>query len=67
MQWRAPDNSLIMNPLIITVNQSINNTVYTCVIAINNHDTFNCPLQVAPDIFIMVKGMSTLYSNAYTF
>ena len=45
-----------MNPLIITVNQSINYGFYTCVITINNHDTSNCPLQVANEIFISVKG-----------
>ena len=56
VQWRAPDNSLIMNPLIITVNQSIKDGFYTCVITINNHDTSNCPLQSTPDIFIIVKG-----------
>ena len=56
VQWRAPDNSLIMNPLIITVNQSINNTFYTCIITINNHDTSNCPLQVATEVTISVKG-----------
>ena len=56
VQWRAPDNSLIMNPLIITVNQSINNTFYTCFITINNHDPSNCPLQLANEIAISVKG-----------
>ena len=56
VQWRAPDNSLIMNPLIITVNQSISNTFYTCIITINNHDTSNCPLQLTPEIFIRIKG-----------
>ena len=56
VQWRALDNSLIMNPLIITVNQSISNTFYTCVIIINNHDTSNCPLQAAHEVFISVKG-----------
>ena len=58
VQWRAPDNSLIMNPLIITVNQSLHSATYTCVIAITNHDdTSNCPLQVANEITIIsVKG-----------
>ena len=57
MQWRAAhDGSLIMNPLIITVNQSINNTFYTCFITINNHDTSNCPHQIANEIAISVKG-----------
>ena len=45
-----------MNPLIITVNQSISNTFYTCVITINNHDTSNCPFQVETNISISVKG-----------
>ena len=56
VQWIAPDNSLIMNPLIITVNQSINYGFYTCVITINNHDASYCPLQVPTDIAIRVKG-----------
>ena len=56
VQWRAPDNSQIMNPLIITVNQSINNTFYTCVITINNHDTSNCPHQLANEVLTSVKG-----------
>ena len=56
VQWRAPDNSLIMNPLIITVNQSISNTLYTCVITINNHDASYCPLYLANEVFISVKG-----------
>ena len=58
VQWRtpAPDNSLIMNPLIITINQSINNTFYTCVITINNHDTSNCPHQLANEVLTSVKG-----------
>ena len=56
VQWRAPDNSLIMNPLIITVNQSLHSATYACVIAINRP---NCPLQLATDIFISVKGNST--------
>ena len=67
VQWRAPDNSLIMNPLIITVNQSTNNGFYTCIILINTHDTYNCHLQLANEIAISVKGMSTSYSNVYTF
>ena len=45
-----------MNPLIITVNQSINNTLYTCIITVNNHNTSNCPLQVANEIIISIKG-----------
>ena len=56
VQWRAPDNSQIMNPLIITVNQSINYTFYTCFITINNHDISNCPAQIANEISISVKG-----------
>ena len=55
VQWMAPNNSLIMNPLIITVNQSIDNTLYTCIIKINNHNTSNCPLQVPTDIFTSGK------------
>ena len=53
VQWRAPDNSLTMNPLIITVNQSINYGFYTCIITVNNND--NC-FQVANEIAISVKG-----------
>ena len=60
VQWRtpAPDNSLIMNPLIIYVNQSLHSVTYTCVIAITNHDdTSTCPLQLATEITIIsVKG-----------
>ena len=56
VQWWATDNSLIMNPLIITVNQSISNTFYTCFITINNHDISNCPAQIANEISISVKG-----------
>ena len=59
VQWRTPDNSLIMNPLIITVNQSINNTFYTCIITVNNHDTSNC-LQLGSEIFVSVKGNVSL-------
>ena len=57
VQWKtpAPDSSLIMNPLIITVNQSTKHGFYACVITINNHDTSNCS-QITPDIFISVKG-----------
>ena len=57
VQWRAPDNSLIINPLIITVNLSINNGFYTCFITINNHDTSNCPPQLGSEIAISVKGI----------
>ena len=57
VQWRvAHDGSLIMNPLLITVNQSINSSFYTCIITINNHSTSNCPLQLATEISISVKG-----------
>ena len=56
VQWLTPDNSLIMNPLIITVNQSISNTVYACIIVITNHYPSNCPLQIANEIAISVKG-----------
>ena len=54
VQWRAPNKSLIMNPLILTVTRSTNNSFYTCIITINNHD--NCPPQLTPEIFISVKG-----------
>ena len=50
VQWRTPDNSMIMNPLIITVNQSTKNGSYTCFITISNHDT------LANEIAISVKG-----------
>ena len=58
VQWIAPDNSLIMNPLIITVHvdQSLKNTFYSCVITINNYNSSNCPRQVANEIAISVKG-----------
>ena len=56
VQWRAPDNSLIMNPLIITANQSINYGFYTCVIAVNNYNPFYCSLQIANEFFVSVKG-----------
>ena len=52
-----------MNPLIITVNQSINYTFYACVITINNHDPSNCPHQIANEIAISVKGNVNLVVN----
>ena len=55
VQWRAPDNSLIMNPLLITVNQSTKDGFYTCIITIGNNDQFKC-LQAKSEVFISVKG-----------
>ena len=43
------------NPLILTVNQSINNYEwYTCIITINNNPP-NCPRQWA-EVLLQVKG-----------
>lgn len=43
------------NPLILTVNQSINNYEwYTCIITINNNSP-NCPRQWA-EVLLQVKG-----------
>ena len=41
---------MIMNPLIITVNQSTQDGYYTCFITISNHDT------LANEIYVSVKG-----------
>ena len=42
------------NPLLLTVNQSINYEWYTCIITINNNPP-NCPRQYA-EVLLQAKG-----------
>ena len=49
---------LFNNPLIITVNQSVNNTRYTCIITVDGNPN-SCKTQTK-DILITVRGKSEL-------
>ena len=53
VQWKSSD--VVFNyPLIITVNQSINNTRYTCIITVDgNPDSCNTQEK---DILLTVRG-----------
>ena len=73
VQWRTPDdNLLIMNPLMITVNQSVQEGFYTCIITIGHSDPFKC-LQAKNEVFISLKSnvnfivdlMFTHFKNRY--
>ena len=56
VQWKEYESGTIwnINPLILTANQSINNTVYACHIKIT-YNPDNCPVQQA-NVSITVKG-----------
>ena len=53
VQWNSSD-VLFNNPLIITVNQSVNNTRYTCIITVDGN-TDRCKAQIK-DISLTVRG-----------
>ena len=59
-QWiESTSDKILNNPLILTVNQLINNTYYTCNVTINNNPA-NCPSQQAY-LSIRVKGIISTY------
>ena len=57
VQWvEKTSNKLLNNPLILTtVNQSINNTLYTCSVIIYRNPV-NCPIQQVK-VLVTVKGI----------
>ena len=52
-QWNLSD-VVFNNPLIITVNQSVNNTRYTCIIKLDGNPD-SCKAQTK-DILLTVRG-----------
>ena len=52
-QWKS-FNEMFNNPLIITVNQSVNNTRYTCIITVDGNPD-SCKNQTK-DILLTVRG-----------
>ena len=63
VQWiESTPGKILDNPLIITVNQLINNTFYTCNATVNNNPA-NCPPQLAY-LSITVKGIISTYIYA---
>ena len=65
VQWvEYTSNKLLNNPLILMMNQSVNNTVYTCSVLIIENPA-NCPFQQV-NVSVTVKGMvckQCLYIN----
>ena len=57
VQWKSSD-VLFNNPLIITVNQSVNNTRYACIITVDGNPDI-CKAQTK-DILFTVRGRSEL-------
>ena len=53
VKWKS-SNVVFNNPLIITVNQSINNTRYTCIIKVDGNP-HSCKPQMK-DILLTVRG-----------
>ena len=53
VQWKSSD-VLFNNPLIISVNQSVNNTRYTCIITVDGNPD-SCKAQTK-DILLTVRG-----------
>ena len=53
VQWNSSD-VVFNNPLIITVNQSINNTRYTCIVTVDGNPD-NCKTQTK-DVLLTVRG-----------
>ena len=53
VQWNSSD-VLFNNPLIITVNQSVNNTRYICIITVDGNPD-SCKTQTK-DILLTVRG-----------
>ena len=53
VQWKSSD-VVFNNPLIITVNQSVNNTKYTCIITVDGNPD-SCKTQTK-DILLTVRG-----------
>ena len=61
VQWKKynPTFTLVNtlnNPLILTVNQSINNTFYKCIVTIANNNLSPCPVQQV-NVSVTVKGI----------
>ena len=61
VQWveyrsRSIFAKVLNNPLILTVNESINNSVYTCSVIIYRNPV-NCPFQQV-NISVTVKGIA---------
>ena len=62
VQWvEYTTNKLLNNPLILTMNQSVNNAYYTCIVTIDKNPT-NC-LSQKPILIIKIKGMLAYRSN----
>ena len=53
VQWKSFD-VVFNNPLIISVNQSVNNTRYTCIITVDGNP-YSCKTQTK-DILLTVRG-----------
>ena len=53
VQWNSSD-VVFNNPLIITMNQSVNNTRYTCIITVDGNPN-SCKIQTK-DILLTVRG-----------
>ena len=56
MQWvEYASNKLLNNPLVLSVNQSVNNTSYVCNVIIYRNPV-NCPFQQI-NVSVTVKGI----------
>ena len=56
VQWvEYASNVLLNNPLILSVNQSVNNTLYVCNVIIYRNP-INCPYQQV-NVSVTVKGI----------
>ena len=66
VQWNSSD-LVFNNPLIITVNQSVNNTRYTCIITVDGNSD-SCKNQTK-DILLTVRGKLELklFQNIFWF
>ena len=66
VQWvEYTSNKLLNNPLILTMNQSVNNTFYICTI-ITYRNPLNCPFQQV-NISVTVKGIVNKIMFIYYF
>ena len=62
VQWNVSD-TLLNNPLILTVNQSVNNTKYTCIVTVNNNSSVCEPQR--KDVIINVRGNVHVNDDMY--
>ena len=62
VQWvEYTTNKVLNNPLILSVNQSVNNTLYVCTVIIYRNP-INCPFQQV-NVSVTVKGIVRIFNK----